>query len=75
MIYLKTAIAGIIAVVVFIILFPLIGIPIYRLATQPKPNMVVGWDPIAAARSPVTWVAIFVVFCAGGLWELRRLTK
>jgi hypothetical protein len=38
-----------------------------------RPGNAWGWDPVAFARSPLTWLILLVVFAVGFIWEFRRL--
>jgi hypothetical protein len=75
MIYFKSAIAGIVALVVSTVLFPVLGILLYTLVTRPPAGTAIGWDPVSAAKSPTVWLVASAVFGAGFYWEFHRLTK
>jgi len=74
MLYIKSVFAGMAAVVISVVLFPLVGIPAYKLIVRPGAE-VVGWDPVAAAKSPTVWLAVLIIFAGGFTWEFRRLRK
>ena len=71
MIYLKSAFAGIAAVVLsFCLLF--VGIMIYLwIAALKEGDMAIGWDPTSVVR-PGPLLFILTVFVVGFLWEFRR---
>jgi len=65
MIYLKSALAGIAAVVALAILT-------ISVASHPAGNGVAQWDPISLT-SPLTWLVIIGAFLVGFFWEFRRV--
>jgi hypothetical protein len=77
MIYLKSALAGLLAFVAATIVLPIlviIGIVLYS-AIQPSPEGSVGWDPISLVHPPLPIVALMVVcFASDFFWEFRSLT-
>jgi hypothetical protein len=79
MIYLKSALAGLLAVEAATILLPILvvsGIILYT-AVHSSQEGSVGWDPISlwVQRPPLSIVAVAVVcFASGFFWEFRRLT-
>jgi hypothetical protein len=74
MIYVKSFLAGIAAVVIAAFAF-LFGMGAYYwIVYRPIGNEAIGWDPISLAN-PVTWVTVIGIFLAGFLWELRRATS
>jgi len=75
MIYVKSLVAGIAAVVIATILPPfLMGLYLY-IAYKPKENEAIGWDPISFTKQPVAWLIIALIFVAGFVWEFRRAAK
>jgi hypothetical protein len=76
MILLKSILAGWISVIVAAIVLP-VCIGNYLIWTLPrdKPGqaITIGFDPVAAARSPVSWIIAALVFTLGFYWEYRRL--
>jgi hypothetical protein len=76
MILLKSILAGLISVIVAAIVLP-VGIGYYltwRLQREkPGQAITIGFDPVAAARSPVIWILAAVFFSLGFYWEYRRL--
>jgi len=72
MIYVKSIVAGLVAVFsVAVLLF--VGIVIYLSLSASKEQGAgsIGWDPISVIR-PGSVLMIFVVFVAGYIWEFRR---
>ena len=77
MIYIKSLVAGITAVVIATLLSPfLMGLYVY-IIYKPKENEAIGWDPISFAHRPSAWliIAVIVIFMAGFVWEFRRAAK
>jgi hypothetical protein len=78
MIYVKSALAGLLAVAVATIVLPMlviVGIVIYN-GFHSSQEGLVGWDPISLShRSPLLIVVALLVVCfaSGFLWEFRRL--
>ena len=75
MIYLKSILAGIVAV--FSVIFLLfVGIVIYLgiAASKERVDGAIGWDPISLAR-PGPVLVILAVFVTGFLWEFRRASR
>jgi hypothetical protein len=75
MIYLKSVIAGIAALIISAALFPIVGILLYTLIARPQADSAIGWDPVSAAKSPTVWLIALIVFSAGFYWEFHGLTK
>lgn len=78
MIYLKSALAGLLAVVAATIVLPILvvmGIVLYS-AIHSSQEGSVGWDPISLVHRPsLPIVALMVVcFVPGFFWEFRKLT-
>ena len=76
MIYLKSVIVGLLALVVIPILFVailVVGMIIYG-SIHPSQGSV-GWDPISMWRqNPIFWVIPVLIFSAGFIWEYRRVS-
>ena len=75
MIYLKSALAGLVAVLSAAVLL-FIGIAVYFsiLTSREHGEAAIGWDPISVVR-PGPVVIILAVFVAGFLWEFRRVSR
>ena len=83
MIYLKSALAGLLAIVAATVVLPIlviVGVVIYTAinytAIHSSHEGSVGWDPISLVhQSPLPIVALMIVCFGGGFfWEFRRLT-
>ena len=74
MIYLKSLVVGITAVVMAA-LFSAFFMTLYLYAYKPKGNEAIGLDPVSFAKTPVAWLVVVVIFMAGFLWEFRRAAK
>jgi hypothetical protein len=76
MIYVKSVLAGLIALIVvpiFLIGLLIVGMLIYTFVHPTQGEGSVGWDPISL-KSPITVVVVAIlIFCAGFFWEFHRL--
>jgi uncharacterized BrkB/YihY/UPF0761 family membrane protein len=75
MIYVKCALAGLLAVLAAAMLLAIVvvvGISIASSSLQSSQAGSVGWDPISLAR-PFTWLVVLGIFLVGFFWEFRRV--
>ena len=81
MVYFKSALAGLLALLIAAALLPTIGmlvLMIYAWLHPPPEGYAIGWDPIVLFR-PTSLVhrlplaVIVLVFALGFFWEFRRL--
>ncbi|HSK43655.1 MAG TPA: hypothetical protein VLA83_07190 [Candidatus Binatia bacterium] len=73
-IYLKSAVAGLIAVMVALV--AAVGaaiVSVIVMSRRASEDTSIGWDPVAFARDPVPWVVMSLVFVVGFWWKYRRL--
>ena len=79
MIYVKSVLAGLIALIVvpiFLIGVLIVGMLIYTFAHPTQGEGSVGWDPISLWRlNPIVWSIPALIFLIGFIWEYRRLTR
>ncbi len=80
MLYLKSALVGLLTVVIGSIVFPIVGIVgivVYTSMHSASDGTSVGWDPISLAKRPPFFALAFIVVCfaSGFFWEFRRLTR
>ena len=79
MVYVKSVLAGLIALVVVPILLIgvlIVSMLIYTLVHPTQGEGSVGWDPISLWRvNPILWSIPALVFLTGLIWECRRLTR
>jgi uncharacterized BrkB/YihY/UPF0761 family membrane protein len=81
MIYLKSILAGLLALVVVplcLLLTVVVGLVIYALVHPTPPGEgSVGWDPISlwVHMNPMRWSIPLLLFFIGFIWEYRRLAK
>ena len=81
MLYVKSVLAGLIALIVVpigVLVIAVVAIVIYSLVHPPSGEGSIGWDPISlwwGLNHPVVWFIPVLIFLAGSLWEYRRLTK
>ena len=72
MVYLKSLVAGTLAVALAAALsIILIGLYFY-FVYRPGADEGVGWDPTSFARQPLIWAITVAIFLAGFAWEFRR---
>ena len=73
MILVKSIMAGLLALVAaLVILLMLVMFGLFVYATFHRTEGAVGWDPVSL-KSPITLVVAALIFCAGFVWEYRRL--
>jgi hypothetical protein len=70
MIYVKSVLAGIVAVFVVSILI-LFAITAYMSIVYHIGGGSIGWDPVSVAN-PLTWLVNLAIFLGGFFWEFRR---
>ncbi len=80
MIYLKSVLAGLIALIVVPILLigiVIVGTVIYTSVHRPQGEGSIGWDPVSFwnQTSPLIWFVPVLIFGAGFIWEYRRLAR
>ena len=74
MVLVKSALAGLVALILaFAVLLMLVMFGLFIYSTFHQTEGSVGWDPISL-KSPIIIVVAILIFCAGFLWEFRRLT-
>jgi hypothetical protein len=70
MVYFKSLLAGLTALIIATVLSPLImGIYLY-VVYRPAANEAIGWDPISFAKRPLIWLVAALTFLTGFMWEL-----
>jgi uncharacterized membrane protein YjgN (DUF898 family) len=79
MVYLKSIVAGLLALIVVpvcLLVIMVVGMVIYAVVHPTAGEGSIGWDPISLARmSPMLWSIPVVVFFTGFMWEYRRIAK
>ena len=72
MVYLKSLVAGTVAVAMAAALSPIVmGIYFYGVYRSGAEEAT-GWDPTSSARQPLIWAISAVIFLTGFVWEFRR---
>ena len=71
MVYLKSIIAGFLALLLVAVLIPTIVLVAVSVAGAGLGIDMVRWHP----ESPFFWLLAIIIFSAGFLWEYRRLSK
>lgn len=74
MIYLRSVVVGVLAVVIAVIVTAISMVTILTIKTRNlPPGQAYGWDPITLFRnSLLAWVVVGLVFVLGFTWEYRR---
>lgn len=79
MIYVKSVLAGLLALIVVPVCLLVIvvgGMVIYTLVHPTPGEGSIGWDPISIFRmNPMFWSVPVFIFFTGFIWEYRRLAK
>jgi len=74
MVYVKSALAGFLALIVAFVA-TICGVIVYGVTHKPTDGSSIGWDPISLFKHPIFPSAVVVlIFVAGFFWEFRRLT-
>jgi hypothetical protein len=75
MILRKSILAGLLFVVIAAIVLPMVVCCYltWRLPPDRTGEVAIGFEPVAAARSPASWITVVVVFSLGFYLEYRRL--
>jgi uncharacterized BrkB/YihY/UPF0761 family membrane protein len=79
MIYVKSILAGLLALVVVpvcLLVIVVVGMVIYAAVHQTPGEGSIGWDPISLIRmNPMLWSVPVSIFLVGFIWEYWRLAK
>jgi len=70
--YLKSLVAGTVAVAIAAALSPIVMGIYFIVVYRPGANGASGWDPTSSAKQPMIWVISLLIFVAGFVWEFRR---
>ena len=75
MIYLKSTLAGLLAVLAAAILTVIVVVVYLSIASRSSETGAVGWDPISLAKQ-LTWLWVVLgIFLVGFFWEFVRLSS
>jgi len=74
MIYLKSFVAGIVAVVIFLACLPFIMTIVGFIIVALKSGEF-GWDIVAMLKRPFAWIALFLAFSIGFIWKYLTLAR
>jgi hypothetical protein len=67
-VYAKSLVAGVAAVLLATMLLPFVMAMYARIVYKPFGDEVVGWDPVGLAKWPVAWVVATLIFLIGFVW-------
>ena len=70
--YLKSLIAGTVALAIAVALSPIVMGIYFFFVYRPEANGAIGWDPTSAAKQPLIWAISVLIFVAAFVWEFRR---
>jgi len=77
--YVKCLLAGLLALIivpVLLIVCVVVGMVIYTMVHPTQADGQIGWDPVSLWRmNPIAWFIPALSFCAGFIWQYRRLAK
>jgi hypothetical protein len=75
MILRKSILAGLLSVLIAAIVLPMVVCCYltWRLPPDRTGEVAIGFDPVAAAKSPLSWIKVVVVFTIGFYLQYRRL--
>jgi hypothetical protein len=74
-IYLKSTLAGLLAVLAAAILTVIVVVVYLSIASRSSETGAVGWDPISLAKQ-LTWLWVVLgIFLVGFFWEFVRLSS
>jgi uncharacterized BrkB/YihY/UPF0761 family membrane protein len=75
MIILKSLAAGLLAVLATAIVITILAIVALLVfsARNNSDETVIGWDPVAFGRAPLSWIILLFTFAIGFYWQYRRL--
>ena len=75
MIYLKSTLAGLVAVLAAAIVTVIVVVVYLSIASRSSETEAVGWDPISLAKQ-LTWLWVVLgIFLVGFFWEFVRLSS
>jgi ABC-type molybdate transport system permease subunit len=75
MVYLKSLVAGTVAVTIAAVLSPIVMGIYFLVVYRPGANGAIGWDPTSFARQPLIWTTSALIFVVGFVWEFRRAPR
>jgi hypothetical protein len=75
MVYVKSILAGLAAVVVSAVVLPIVALMAPTVRYRRGGYQGIGFDPSLLVHWPVAWVVGAVVFSAGFYWEFQRASK
>jgi uncharacterized BrkB/YihY/UPF0761 family membrane protein len=79
MIYVKSILAGLLALIVVpvcLLVIVVVGMVIYILVHPPSREGSIGWDPISLVHmNRMLWSIPVIAFFMGFVWEHRRIAK
>jgi hypothetical protein len=71
MIYIKSTLAGIAA----LIIAGFLSLVFLVIKFRPTPGGTPGWDPISLMKSQIVWIVMLLVFGLAFYWEFQRASR
>ena len=72
MVYLKSLVAGAVAVAMGLVLSPIVMGVYFYIVYRQGADEATGWDPTPFVKQPLIWALTGLMFMAGFLWGFRR---
>jgi hypothetical protein len=72
MVYVKSLVAGTVAVAIAAALSPIVMGIYFLVVYRPGASEAIAWDPTSFARQPLIWAISGLIFVAGFVWEFRQ---
>jgi hypothetical protein len=75
-IYLKSVLAGFVAIIIAELIVVAAGVMVLLVVASRRTvadEGGIGWDPVSFARTPAGWIILVLAFLAGFWWQYNRL--
>lgn len=72
MVYLKSLVAGTVAIAIAATISPIVMGFYFFVVYRPGPDEAIGWDPTSFVKQPLIWAITALIFLAAFVWEFRR---
>ena len=75
MVYLKSLVAGTVAVAIAAAISPILMGFYFFVVYRPGADEAIGWDPTSFVKQPLIWAIAALIFLVAFVWEFRRLHR